>query len=170
MKDRLKERKEEKIEGLRKCRIFRDLTDREIETIVKYTEQETYPPNSRFFEEKSLAHRFFIVVDGKVSIKMGKDSFGEAMEVDTVGPGEIFGWSAVVEPKSFTAAARALEETKVLIIPGGMLLDIFEKNNHVGYLVMKRLASVISKRLRALRERFIKLGGESPDLSQRAST
>lgn len=170
MKERLEMRKWEKIKWLRKCRIFKDLTDREMRIIEKYTEKKTYPEDTRIFEEKSLAHRLFVVVDGMVSIRMGKDLFGKEVEVDTVGSGEIFGWSAVVEPKTFTAAARTLEETKVLIISGEMLLNIFEKNNHIGYPFMKEIALVISRRLRALRKKFIKLRGEPLDSSQRLST
>jgi len=55
------------------------------------------------------------------------------LAIDTVGPGEIFGWSAVTEPFTFTAAAWTIEETELLVFKGDVLRDLFKKNNHIGY-------------------------------------
>ena len=45
-------------------------------------------------------------------------------------------------------ALRAIEATKVLSISADDLMALCEKDNHMGYIVMKNLASIISSRLK----------------------
>lgn len=137
-----------KLADLRTFSIFDELDDREFQLIEKHLKEVTYQKGSRFFEEKALATNLYMVIEGKVVIKMGN------REVDYIEPSEIFGWSAVTEPYTFTAAAWAAEDTRALVIQGEVLRDIFDKNNHIGYLVMKRVASVIARRLKVLRYRL----------------
>lgn len=130
---------------LKKFSIFDGLDDRDLQLIAEHAKEETYRKGSRIFEEKALATDLYMVIEGRIAIKMGN------REVDYVEPGGIFGWSTVTEPYTFTAAAWVAEETRALVIRGEVLRDIFEKNSHIGYLVMREIASVISRRLKALR-------------------
>jgi CRP-like cAMP-binding protein len=86
-----------------------------------------------------------------------RDADGKDMAIDTVGPGEVFGWSAVTEPHAFTAASYAMEASEVFVVKGSVLRDLFKKNNHIGYKVMMKVASVISQRLRSLNEKCVNL-------------
>jgi len=145
------------IDKLRKLHLFKDLIDREVEVIAEYANEERYPAGRRIFEEKALATNLYLVIEGKVSIRMGEHLLAKQLEVDTVGPGEIFGWSAITEPYTFTAAAWTLEETTVIVISGDVLRHIFESNCYIGYPVMRGIASIISGRLRSVREEVVKL-------------
>ena len=71
-----------------------------------------------------------------------------------IEPDEIFGWSAVTEPFTFTAAAWTLEPSELLVLNGKVLLDLFKKNNHIGYKIMMKIASVISSRLKHLSQKL----------------
>jgi len=72
-----------------------------------------------------------------------------------IEPGEIFGWSAVAEPYTFTAAAYTVEDSEIFSIRGDVLRGIFKKNNHIGYKIMIKIAAVISSRLRSLNRKFV---------------
>ena len=61
--------------------------------------------------------------------------------------GEIFGWSALVEGGRSTASAESLEESQVLSFRKKDLEALFYKDPALGYRFMKRLASLISRRL-----------------------
>jgi CRP-like cAMP-binding protein len=65
----------------------------------------------------------------------------------------VFGWSAVTEPHAFTAAAYTMEDAVVFELNGDVLRDLFKKNNHIGFKMMVKIASVISHRLRSLNEK-----------------
>lgn len=141
---------------IKKFKIFKGLSDRELESIADIAQEETYEADSRLFEEKSLARNLYLTLEGKIEIKMRGNGV-EQLAFDQVGPGEIFGWSAVTEPYTFTAAAWTLEKTHLIILKGERLLDLFEKNNHVGYRIMREIAAVVSRRLKATESKFIEI-------------
>lgn len=141
---------------LKKFKIFTDLNERELELIVDIAREETYESGERIFAEKALATTLYLTLEGKVEIKIS-GSGGEHIVIDRVGPGEIFGWSTVTEPYTFTAAAWTAEKTKLIVLKGERLRELFEKNNHIGYRVVKEIASVISRRLKALESKLVEI-------------
>ncbi len=63
-------------------------------------------------------------------------------------PGEMFGWSALVEPNEYTATAQCVKESKVIKVDGELLARVFERHSsEEGLMVMKRLAGVVASRL-----------------------
>jgi len=69
------------------------------------------------------------------------------MVIHTLCKGETFGWAALASRHIKTATARCIEPTTVIAIYGKNLTDLLEKNNHVGYVVMRNLADIINTRL-----------------------
>ena len=146
-----------KIQDLKKCEIFDGLTEAELENIREIAKETEYDAGKRIFEEKSIAKNIYLVLEGNVEIRMSRDEGGEQLPIETVEPGEIFGWSAVTEPYTFTAAAWTLERSKFLVFDGEVLRNLFKKNNHIGYKIMRRIASVISSRLRHLNQKLVNM-------------
>ncbi len=75
--------------------------------------------------------------------------------IQTVGSGELFSWSSLVEPRIESATARATEDTEVLRIQGDTLINLCEKDCALGFEVYRTLAGVISSRLTATRLQFL---------------
>lgn len=144
-------------EDLRKFEIFGGLSDHELDLIREVAKKESYEGEKRIFEENSLAANLYLVLKGEVVIQMRGAKNRTQIPIDTIIPGEIFGWSAVTEPYTFTAAAYTLRPTEVIVIKGDLLRDLFRKNNHIGYLVMSKIAAIISSRLRRLNEKLVEM-------------
>jgi CRP-like cAMP-binding protein len=143
-----------KIDDLRLFGIFSELNDNELENIAEIAKLEKYDKGRRIFQEKSIATSLYLVKKGSIEIRMLGQG-GEEMGIDSLGPGEVFGWSAVTEPHAFTAASYAVEASDVFVVSGSVLRDLFKKNNHIGYKVMMKVASVIAQRLRSLNEKCV---------------
>ena len=143
------------MEVLKKFDVFKGLADYELENVAELANIADYDAGKRIFDEKSQANYFYFVLEGKVEIKMRAEKGKDLLPIDTVGPGEIFGWSAVTEPFTLTAAAWTLEKTKLFVFKGEVLRDLFKKNNHIGYTVMMAVSSVISSRLRKLNQKLV---------------
>ncbi len=140
----------------KKFKIFKELNERELELIANIAKEETYESDSRIFEEKALARNLYLTLEGKIEIKMRGNGIDQIV-IDQVESGEIFGWSAVTQPYTFTAAAWTLEKTKLIVLKSERLIDLFEKNNHLGYRVVKEIAAVISRRLKATESKFVEI-------------
>ncbi|HDJ23004.1 MAG TPA: Crp/Fnr family transcriptional regulator [Candidatus Aminicenantes bacterium] len=142
---------------LRKFDIFKGLTDAELENIQSIAKLEKFKANTRVFEEDSLAMKMYLVLKGRVEIRLKKAAGFMPITIDVVGPGEIFGWSAVTNPFTFTAGAWTVADSELVAINGEVLRKIFKINNHLGYKVMMQIAAVISKRFRSLSKKMVEL-------------
>jgi CRP/FNR family cyclic AMP-dependent transcriptional regulator len=143
------------IEELKRFEIFSGLTDAEVKSIGEIAKKKKYNKGTRIFEVMSQAANLYLIMNGQIEIRMRVDKGLKQLPVDTVGPGDIFGWSAVTEPYTLTAAAWALEDSELLVLNGEVLRDLFKKNNHIGYIIMMEIAAVISSRLRNLNQKCV---------------
>ncbi|MDI6756382.1 MAG: cyclic nucleotide-binding domain-containing protein, partial [Thermodesulfobacteriota bacterium] len=99
---------------------------------------------------------FYVLLKGAVSIKMRLAEHGELVLSTLKETGEIFGWSALVEEGRSTATAECLEETRILSFAKKDIEDLFRRNPALGYQFMKRLATLISRRLQNTRALLVK--------------
>lgn len=106
------------------------------------------------FEEGSPSLYLYLVKSGRVTIEVHFPAWGRR-EILTLGPGELFSWSALVEPRLETASARALEETEVLGIKGGALMDLCREDPEFGFQLYRTLAEVITDRLVSTRRQLL---------------
>lgn len=138
---------------LRRSRVLRDLNDRELAEVAKLGTLWKRPAGVRVIREGSEAVGVYLIVDGRVQVRMTSRD-GHEVVIDELGPGDLFGWSSVLDQGSFKAAIWTLEECSLVVIDGKKLRALFEANNHIGYRVCREIAEVIASRLERLRSRL----------------
>ena len=140
---------------LRMSQLFSELTDDELDEMVKLCHEETYEAGTTIFNEGEVANELYIVEDGRVvlemTIRLGPGS-GRQGAIDVVTKGQVFGWSAIAEAHTLTMSARCVEKTKVIALDGPGLWRLLEKNCDLGYKVTKRLIDIVSSRLKHARD------------------
>lgn len=124
------------------------------EKLLSLSEQRNIKAGEVIFEEGAPSLYLYLVKRGLVGIESHFPAWGRRM-ILTVGPGELFSWSALVEPRIETASARALEDTTVLRIKGGTLMDICCEDTNFGFQLYRTLAEVITERLVATRRQLL---------------
>ncbi len=113
-------------------------------------------PGEALFRAGDRATKLYILDQGELTIEIHIPNEG-ARVLQTVGPGEVFGWSALLEPHIETATARALEPSEVIVVEARPLLHNLESNTRLGVDLYRTLASVIASRLSATRLQLIEL-------------
>ena len=104
-------------------------------------------PASICYDFGAPADDFFVLESGRVEFLIGRDE-----RLSPAGfmlrKGEVFGWAALLEnqPRRI-ARATCLEQSRLLRINGKQALDLLAKDPASGYLVMRRLASLIARYL-----------------------
>ena len=145
------------VAALRPCELFAGLSDQELAEIAAIAREEAYQCGQEIFREQGLAVRLFILQSGRVQLQIHLRSSlqpdGE-VTIEDVEPGRIFGWSSLVNQRRFTASARALEPVSVIALDAAELNALFNRNAHIGFVVMKQLAEVIASRLHLTRARL----------------
>ena len=102
------------------------------------------------FHEGAVVQDLFLVQSGKFRLQMSLPD-DKPVTIVTVGPGELLAWSALLGEGSMTATATALEDSKVITLPGDKLRTLCQVDHEFGYCLMRHLASALSKRLLATR-------------------
>lgn len=142
-------------EALYPCELFVGLTGEELARIAELASEETYEAGELICAEREQADRLYILCRGRVQVHVQLQSALEPdgeLTIEEVEPGRVFGWSSLVKQRRFTASARALEPATVWSIAAADLDELFDRDAHIGFVVMKQLAEVIASRLRHTRE------------------
>ena len=92
--------------------------------------------------------------DGRVAIQVPA-LMGPAMEVQSLGEGQVLGWSWLIAPYRWHFLARALEDSEILEFDGSAVLAHCEYDPRFGYELLKLFAALMSERLDAARQRLI---------------
>jgi CRP-like cAMP-binding protein len=141
---------------LRTFSIFAGLTATELKSLSIIAKHVSYQRGDLIFREDQSAHTLCLVLDGWVDIVVNTDAEGEQKElVTTLSPGEIFGWSALVEPFTYTASAVCASPAEIIEFKGADLLGLFELDPRLCCIVMRRVCRVIADRLRATRLQMV---------------
>ncbi len=100
--------------------------------------------------EGGVANEFYLVRHGKVAIEIHVPQSGP-VTIQTLGPGEILGWSWLITPYKWRFDGRAQELTRAVVLDGKCLREKLEKDHDLGYEFLKRFAQIVTERLESTR-------------------
>jgi CRP-like cAMP-binding protein len=102
------------------------------------------------FREGNAADACYLILSGRVAIEIHAPRRGTVL-VQTLGAGDVGGWSWLTPPYVWQFDARALEPVQAIRLDGVELRRRLEQDHELGYQVLKRLVEVIGGRLSATR-------------------
>ncbi len=111
------------------------------------------------FREGDPANRFYLIRSGRVKLE-AEVKERDPMLIQTIGPGDVLGWSWLFPPYYWRFDARAATPVKAIFFYGTWLREYGEQDHHLGYQLMKRTAEVVIKRLQAARKYLVELRTE----------
>jgi len=135
---------------LRNIQFLHDLPDEYLEPISSVAHTKEYRAGTVIFREGQKESEIYLMFKGAVALEMCAPGQG-CQQLQTVGAGELLGWSPLLGFDRVTATARALEPTKVIVIDARQLLALCEHNPRFGYEFMRRTALALTSRLLAAR-------------------
>jgi len=112
------------------------------------------------FREGEPANQFYLIESGKIALEAHEPANATTL-VQTLGAGDVLGWSWLFPPFVWHFQARAIEPTNAIVLSGAHLLVTAERNHEFGYELMKRVAQVVIHRLQATRKQLLALHVES---------
>lgn len=135
------------------------LPARHRERLLSFARQRSFPAGSRVFDEDAEARRFWVLRSGLVALDAQVPGQGQAV-VETLGPGELLGWSWLFEPYRWHLGAEAREPVDAYEFDAAPVRDAIEEDPAFGLAMTRCVASVaIGRRLRACRIRLLDLYG-----------
>ena len=137
---------------------FQGLAARHLELLVGCASNVRFPPGEFLFRAGEEANRFFLVREGRVALEIVPPG-SSPHTVQTVGAGDVLGWSWLIPPYHWKFDARAVEQTRALALDGQCLRHKCEEDHDLGYELLKRFAQVMEERLQATRLQLLDVYG-----------
>jgi CRP-like cAMP-binding protein len=111
---------------------------------------------SSIFAEGGPADRFWLIQEGQVRLDLHLPGAGTAV-IETIGSGDVLGWSWLFPPYQWQFGATATEPTLALEFPAVELRRLCDADPALGYELMQRFIRVVVNRLQATRVRLLDL-------------
>ncbi len=134
------------------------LEPRYIQLIVGCASNVRFNPGQFLFREGEEANQFYVIRQGKVALEVFVPERG-AVSIQTLGEGDVLGWSWLIPPYHWHFDARAVELTRAIALDGKCLRTKCEQDHDLGYELLKRFAHIIMERLKATTMQLLDLYG-----------
>ena len=130
---------------LKRAMPFQVVNDSVLADIAALARRATYGAGEVIYRAGDPADDVYIVVAGSVEHAL-EPSAKARSPVKIVGPGEVFGWAALLmnQPRRL-ATTTALESTAVIRLDGAALVKAFESDPDSGDVIMSRFATMINR-------------------------
>jgi CRP/FNR family transcriptional regulator, cyclic AMP receptor protein len=120
----------------------------------------TFPARHRIFEDGGTANRFWLLQSGHVSLDLHVPGEGPVV-IETIGMGELLGWSWLFPPYKWAFGAVAATAVKAFEFRAPTVREACASDPGLGYELYQRVTRVLAKRLQATRIRLIARTGYS---------
>ncbi|MGI5255941.1 cyclic nucleotide-binding domain-containing protein [Streptomyces angustmyceticus] len=140
-------------------RILSALAPEHRDRLLGFAQDVSLSAGVRLFEEGGTADRFWIIRTGIVVLDVHEPGRG-AMVVETLGEGELLGWSWLFEPYRWHLGARTRSDVEAYEFDAHLVRAAIDDDAAFGLAVTRCVAGVaIGRRLRAARTRLLDLYG-----------
>lgn len=133
------------VEAIEESDLFKGVTQEFMNEIGRIGEIRSFKRDAIICKANEKAKHIYQLIEGQIDIMLAEK---EIIHFTVKRPGEIFGWSALVEPYIYTATARSKTDVRVVKISRESLEKIIIQYPADGLAILRHLTSIISQRLR----------------------
>ncbi len=169
-----------------KFSIFDDMPQEHIAEIGRCTEILEFKSGDTILWEGEKATNLYGVIEGEVELSLTVrdkilktdiqheeyvrthvETIERDIILDTIIPGDIFGWSALTSSQLYTSTAKCCATpSTIFAMEAEDLMAFFRKHPTIGYLFMERLVELISQRLRNRTDKLIEGWSQAFDVDR----
>jgi CRP-like cAMP-binding protein len=129
-------------DALRKVRFFEELTDDDLERVVKVGQRRSFAAGEALVERDSDRGGLFVILSGTAGVEVGGATH-------TLGPGDFFGEMALLEHTRRSASVTATEPVDALVVETIYFEPFLIQNPSVAVAILHGVV----ERLREVQER-----------------
>jgi len=138
--------------------LFEGIPDAELMVLAASAARIVYGDGRTIFEQDDPATTMMSILRGQIVLR---SSYGDRPTiVQTIGPGELLGWSALRDDATSLTTARAVGEVEVVTFPAERLLDVLTSGGPSGRILIRRLFGIATGHLQETRRQLHRAGRE----------
>ena len=139
---------------LTESRFFKGLKKEYLELLTGCASNVRFDAGEFILRTGEAANACYLIRQGKVAIEVLAPKRGSII-IQTLGEGEVLGWSWLVRPYQWQFDARAVEMTRAIALDGECLRRKSEEDCCLGYELLKRFSELMVERLEAARLQLV---------------
>ena|SRR5271167_717398 len=140
--------------------VFAGMPATHLELIAGCGANERFAAGAYLFREGDAADRFYLIRHGAIALEVDVPGRGRRV-LETLGPGEVVGWSWLFEPYRWHFDGRAAQAIGVIAFDGSCLRGKCDSDHELGYELMRRFAASMVERLQATRLQLLDVYGNA---------
>jgi CRP-like cAMP-binding protein len=137
---------------------FKDLSPENMKLVTGCAANVRFEPDQYVFHEGDEANQFYLIREGRIALQLFAPDRGH-MTLETLGEGDVLGWSWLIPPYYYVFDAKVLELTRAIALDGKCLRRKCEDDHHLGFELLKRFSSILENRLATTRLQLLDLYG-----------
>ena len=145
-------------ELFKRYEFFAGLTEKHQKALSMIADENTYESGALIFEECSSSDKLYLLIEGNVDLSyLAIDEMHsyttppKEFYAGSINPGEVFGISALIEPYSYNATAKASEQSRIIIIDARELRKLLDQDLQFAYNLSRQTIKALMERLIDLR-------------------
>jgi CRP-like cAMP-binding protein len=142
---------------LRDHAFVQGLSEHQIGRLAEVATEVTFEDNAIILADREQSTAFYLLTAGSVAIELRGARY--AVCVQALGPGQVFGWSALLDHQDTLFQVRAREQTAALRIDGKTLKTLCREDPALGTELLQKTLQVVASRVKATEERFAEMCG-----------
>ena len=128
--------------------------DRFLSRMAHYSHRVTVREGARIFSECGRADRFWLIRDGVVNLETRLPGRGDVV-VESIGPGQVLGWSWLFPPYRWDFGAEAFSPVRAYEFEAQPVLKLCEEEPALGMSLVRIVAEILAHRLEMTRGRLM---------------
>lgn len=150
--------------SLRSMKSLEGMEAAHVKKLAALATEVNFAEDQIIYREGDLGEAIYFIEDGQVVIEMNLPGSSSPATMYTVGPGQLFGWSALFPPRRKQARARAAVPTHAIAVNAARLREVFQADRGLENAIIQRVSEVIADRLTMTRQQlahFFQSGAKS---------
>ncbi|HEY2016617.1 MAG TPA: cyclic nucleotide-binding domain-containing protein [Bryobacteraceae bacterium] len=145
------------IQNLRNHEFLRGVPEPHILSLSPLASEVTFEDNEVILVEGERSSMFYLLLTGSVAVELRTPRY--VICVDALGPGQAFGWSALLDHQDTLFQVRARERTTVLRLDGAALQSKCRAEPELGIEILHRALRLVAGRVKSTEIRFAQMCG-----------
>ena len=134
-------------ELIRRYPYFSGISMESLKLLANIAEEIESEQDQYFHNEGEEIDKVYILVEGEVSLVTTLPQQDKEVVINTLGIGDVFGWTSLLPPYTAGAGAKSITGCKLIEFDARELRIKFEEDYQFGYLMMIKIAQIIRERL-----------------------
>jgi CRP/FNR family transcriptional regulator, cyclic AMP receptor protein len=133
---------------LRRSEVFRDLTDAELDQVAELTHVREFANKQIIYKKDAESNAMFVLLSGRVRIMSELENDPSAI-VATLGPGDLFGETSILQNAPRSAFAVSFDQkTELLVLMKEDLHKLLDPSKPMAAKILQGMCNVMAGRLR----------------------